>query len=157
MALLLDVFGYLSIVLHGLTIVGQSVAVGGVIFLAILARPLAPSLPGCGTAIVGDTLRIAAWAAIGLVIAELLALGLQLGVLSGTLQLPVGDLLDAQSSIASLVKLGATLVLGLLLVHGHRPSSTALLLLCTVELSAATFTTHAAARLDHRPLLFAVE
>ncbi len=157
MALLLDVFGYLSIVLHGLIIIGQSVSIGGVIFLAALARPLAPSLPDCGYTITRDSQRIAAWASLGLVIAELLALSVQLAVLSGTLQLPVSDLLDAQSSIASLVKLGATIALGMLLALSSRPSSPALLFLCAVELSAATFTTHAAARLEHRPLLLAVE
>ncbi len=44
MELLVDLFGYLSIVLHGLTIVAQSMALGGVLFLVPLGRPLAPRL-----------------------------------------------------------------------------------------------------------------
>ena len=39
--LLIDLFGYLSIILHGLTIVAQSMALGGVFFIAFLARPFA--------------------------------------------------------------------------------------------------------------------
>ncbi len=42
MSLLVDLFGYLSIVLHGLTILAQSMALGGVLFLVLLARPFAP-------------------------------------------------------------------------------------------------------------------
>lgn len=49
-ALLTDLFGYLSIVLHGLTIVAQSMAVGGALFLVFLVRPMAATLPE------GDTL-----------------------------------------------------------------------------------------------------
>ena len=48
MALLIDLFGYLSIILHGLTIVAQSMALGGVLFLVLLARPLAGRLGATG-------------------------------------------------------------------------------------------------------------
>ena len=44
MALLVDLFGYLSIIIHGLTIIAQSMALGGVLFLVLLARPLAARL-----------------------------------------------------------------------------------------------------------------
>ena len=44
MALLIDLFGYLSVLLHGLTIVAQSMALGGVLFLVFLARPFAEEL-----------------------------------------------------------------------------------------------------------------
>ena len=40
MSLLVDLFGYLAIIIHGLVIVGQSVAIGSVLFLVCLARPL---------------------------------------------------------------------------------------------------------------------
>ncbi len=49
MALLVDLFGYLGIVLHGLTITAQSVAVGGVLFLVLVARPFA-ARPGATAA-----------------------------------------------------------------------------------------------------------
>ena len=44
MALLVDLFGYLGIILHGLAIIAQSMALGGVLFLILLARPFAPQL-----------------------------------------------------------------------------------------------------------------
>ena len=48
MALLVDLFGYLSIVIHGLTIVAQSMMLGGVIFLVFLAFLLSKNRPGQG-------------------------------------------------------------------------------------------------------------
>ena len=44
MDLLVDLFGYLSIIVHGLTILSQSMALGGVLYLVFLARPLAARL-----------------------------------------------------------------------------------------------------------------
>jgi len=41
MALLIDLFGYLSVILHWLTIVAQSMALGGILFPLFLADPFA--------------------------------------------------------------------------------------------------------------------
>ena len=75
MALLVDLFGYLSIVLHGLTIGAQSMAVGGVLFLLGLARPFAATLPD-GAALARRTGVVAGWSALALVACELLAVAL---------------------------------------------------------------------------------
>ncbi len=50
MSLLVDLFGYLGIVLHGLTITAQSLAVGGVLFLVLVARPFAATAAGSASA-----------------------------------------------------------------------------------------------------------
>ena len=63
MSLLVDLFGYLSIIVHGLTIVSQSSAIGGVLFLVFLARPQAWLIGAPADAVIADTARIAAWAA----------------------------------------------------------------------------------------------
>ena len=62
--MLVDLFGYLSIVVHGLTILSQSMALGGVLFLALLAHPLAPKLGRTGPRIVTGTACVAGYAAI---------------------------------------------------------------------------------------------
>src|SRR4051794_29375691 len=125
MELLVDLFGYLSIVLHGLTIVAQSVALGGVLFLVLLGRPLAPRLgtgpQGAGNVIAAGTARIAGCAAIGLVISQIAALALQTAVLMATVDLSVGDALTANSAIAGLVKVfAATALAALLLARPER-------------------------------------
>ena len=93
MSLLIDLFGYLSIVIHGLTITAQSMALGGVLFLALLARPLAPRLGSVGQGIERGCARITAWSAIALLVCEGATVALQTAVLVGTVDLSIGDVL----------------------------------------------------------------
>ncbi|HEX3349057.1 MAG TPA: CopD family protein [Acetobacteraceae bacterium] len=157
MSLLIDLFGYLSIVVHGLTIVAQSVAIGSVLFLILLARPKAWLLGDAGPLIVGDTIRFAVWSALALALCEAVTIALQGAVLVETVDLTWGNVLEASFATAGLVKMGAALVVVLALTWGGtRVSSVWLLAAAVVELFAATLTTHAAARLDNRgPLLVA--
>ncbi|MFL5257082.1 MAG: copper resistance D family protein [Rhodopila sp.] len=146
MELLVDLFGYLSIVVHGLTILSQSVALGGVLFLMFLARPL------------NHPVIIAGTAAIALLLSEAATVALQATVLADTLDLPLGNVLGADFAIAGLVKtMVAALLALLLLLRGGRAPGILLLALTVIALAAATLTTHAAARLDNRATLLAVE
>ena len=158
MDLLIDLFGYLSIIVHGLTILAQSIALGGALFLALLARPLAPRLGFIGTDIARGTARIAGWAAIALLVSEAVTVALQSAVLTETVDLPVSNVLTANFAVAGLVKAVAAAVLAVLLL-GKRDRAPALplLVLTAIELAAATLTTHAAARLDNRAPLLVIE
>ena len=152
MELLVDLFGYLSIVIHGLTILSQSMALGGVLFLVLLARPLALPDLAAGTA------RIAGYAALGLLLSQLAAVALQTAVLADTVDLSLRQVLTADFAIAGMVKIAAAAVLAiLLLMRDGTAAGTPLLVLTAIELAAATLTTHAAARLDSRGWLLAVE
>jgi putative copper resistance protein D len=158
MELLVDLFGYLSIIVHGLTILSQSMALGGVLFLVLLARPLAARLGPAGPAIAAGTARIAACAAIGLLVSEAATVALQTAVLTQTVDLPVLDVIGANFAIAGLVKTAAAALLAILLFGWReRAPSPPLILLTVVELAAATLTTHAAARLDNRAPLLLLE
>ena len=154
MELLVDLFGYLSIIVHGVTILAQSMALGGVLFLVLLARPLRPIV---GTGVPRRTAAIAAWSALGLALAEASTVALQSAVLITTVDLGLFSALTAASALAGLIKIGGSLTLAWLLFRrGHQASGAVLLALCAVILVAATMTTHAAARLDDRaPLLVA--
>jgi putative copper resistance protein D len=157
-SLLIDLFGYLSIVLHGLTIGAQSTMLGGVLFLLFLARPLSPALGLSGTAVLAGTTRIAAWAAVALILFEGVAVALQTAVLVGTVDLSVIQVLGASFALAGMVKIAATAVIAILLfAGGPRVPLPTLLALMLVELAAATLTTHAAARLDDSSLLLLAE
>ena len=154
MALLIDLFGYLSIIVHGLTLLAQSMALGGVLFLVLLARPLLPTI---GTGVARRTAVLAAWSAVGLAIAETVTVALQAAVLMGTLDIGLVTTLTASSALAGIVTIVASGVLAALLFRrGLKAQGTVLLGLCGIVLAAATMTTHAAARLDDRgPLLAA--
>ncbi len=154
MSLLVDLFGYLSIVLHGLTIVAQSMAVGGALFLAFLARPFAPSLPD-GLQLVRRTAVIAGWSALALVACEALAVGMQAAVLMDTMGLGLQQTLTAQFAVAGIVKAVAAGVLAAALFARRPMPAASILAPCAVVLAAATMTTHAAARLADGPVLMA--
>ena len=158
MSLLIDLFGYLSIILHGLTILAQSTALGGVIFLAVLARPLAGQLGIVGPLLLRDTVRIVLWAALGLILCEGSMIALQTAVLVGTIDLPVTEALGAEFVIAGMVKIACMAVLiGALWGRGGKAPTSLLFAACVIALAAATLTTHAAARLTDRGPLLLVE
>jgi len=154
-SLLVDLFGYLSIVLHGLTIIAQSMALGGVLFLVLLARPLAPRLAG-GSVILRRVTTLTLWSAVALTIVELLGNGLQVSVLMQTVDLSFLDVMGANFAVAAIAKVACAMLIAILLASGRAPGA-ALLAIGAVELSAATLTTHAAARLEPSPLLLGVE
>lgn len=154
MSLLVDLFGYLSIVIHGLTIVAQSMALGGMLFLVLLARPFVESVPD-GGGILRATARIAGWSAAALVVCEGLTVALQGAVLVDTVSLSWSNVLEANFAVAGLVKCAAAALLCVCLLR--RAPAPVLLALGVVELAAATLTTHAAARMEQGGLLLAVE
>ncbi|MEJ0046680.1 MAG: hypothetical protein WDN04_11650 [Rhodospirillales bacterium] len=123
MSLLVDLFGYLAIILHGLAIVSQSMALGArSSWLA--ARPFAASL---GADIVRRTAGIAAASAVALVLVEAVNIALQTAVLTTTIDLSVGNALGADYAVAGLLKAAAAGVLAVLL---WRDAATVPLLPC---------------------------
>ena len=159
MSLLVDLFGYLSIVLHGLTIVAQSMALGGVLFLVLLARPFAPELANGGR-IVSRIMRLTFWSAVALALVELLGNGLQVLVLMSTVELSFGDVMQANFAVAAVVKIACALLVVACTAKAPRSwrvPGPVLLALVAIELAAATATTHAAARLEQSTLLLFVE
>lgn len=150
MALLVDLFGYLGIVLHGLIIIAQSMAVGGAAYWVLLLRPREADLPPGLSARVR---HLALVSAVTLAVFELASVAMQSAVLISTLDLPLGNVLQADFAVSGLLKLGLSLVLAALLLSRRSPSAL-LLGNGAAILAAATMTTHAAARLDFSaPLL----
>jgi putative copper resistance protein D len=152
MTLLVDLFGYLAIILHGLAIVSQSMALGGTFFLVLAARPFAATL---GPEIVRRTARIASVSALAVVLVEALNIALQTAVLTATVDISVSDALTADFAVAGMSKAVAAVILAVLLRRGA--GAAPLLVVCFLELAAATLTTHARARLDNNALLLAIE
>jgi len=157
MSLLVDIFGYLSIVLHGLTIVAQSMALGGVLFLTLLALPFAGSLAN-GARIVRRVTRLTFWSAVALVAVEALGNGLQVAVLMSTVDLSFLDVMQANFAIAAVVKIVCAFLIAAATAGGRlRIPAVALVLVAAIELAAATSTTHAMARLENSPVLLVAE
>jgi copper resistance protein D len=165
-AFLVDIFGYFGILLHGLTIVAQSMTLGSLLFLICIARPFAPGL-SAGPAIREGATRIGAWSAVGLAVVETTNVVLQAAVLVQTVDLSWIEVMGANFAVAGMVKVGAAVLIAALL-FGTRlfrprlfapPGAPGVLLLAlgAVELAAATMTTHAAARLSNSAALLVTE
>lgn len=155
MALLVDLFGYLTIVFHGVTLVGQATALGGAMFLVFVAQPCGWMLGAAGAQIAAGTARLAGWAAVAMALAEAVGLALPAAVLASTLDMPVSDALGAQFALAGVARIAFVLLLGGVLFGfaGRAPWWLVLPLVAGV-LTAATFSTHAAARVEgSMPLL----
>ncbi|MFC4527308.1 CopD family protein [Dyella halodurans] len=159
MTLLVDLFGYLSVILHSMVIVAQSMTLGGLLFLVFLLHPLARTLTK-GDELQQRVVRLTRFSALGLVVAELAATALQVSVLVTTVDLPLSNVLQAAFAVSGGLKmLSAALIflcLGERTLAGRR-SRLLLLLFGVVELAAATVTTHAYARLSDNLLLLFVE
>ena len=157
MTLLVDLFGYLAIIIHGVVISAQSMAVGGVVFLVFLAQPRAWMLGPAGPAVLRDAVRLTLWGAVGLAAAEAARIALDGAVLTATLDLGLAKVLTADFALAGEVKIAAALLLAALLgMFGGRVPAAVLIGLAVVMLAAAAATTHAAARLEDREILLAV-
>ncbi len=157
MELLLDLFGYLSIILHGATILAQSVTMGAIVFLVFLVRPLSPRLQQAGPTIAAGTVRLATWGAAALLLTEITTVALQVVVLIDTVGLGFVNAATAHFAIAGLIKIiVAAILLAVLLTRGTQSPTGVLLPIAILGFAAATLTTHAVARLDDRGLLLAI-
>ncbi len=154
MTLLIDIFAYLTVGLHALDSIAQSLLIGGIAFMLFLAHPLAPSLGEAAGGLLRRCARGAEWSAWALVAIETARIAVRSAMLMGTLDLPL-----AEAAGGDFVRAGATkiaLALGAIALLRRPPDRVRLLLLGAGVLAlagAATFTSHAMARLDDRLVL----
>ena len=163
--LLVDVFQYLSVVVHALVIMAQSMAIGGTLFLVFLAQPFAVRLTvpvaayGAvqlydGAALARRVAVLTGWSAIALIVAQGLTVAMQMSVIKETIGFSLGEIVSANFVVSGAIKMIAALLLAMLLFSGSM-GRLPLLALCGVILAAAVMTTHSVARLDDRGILMA--
>ena len=149
---LLGAYGFLSVLLRAAILCCQTVAVGGIIFLLIIAR--APQFrreawlrPAC---------RVIRWAALGFAVSQLFFVTINILVLTSSTDLSVREILGANFVIAGLLGIAAGLALffwpgGLL----GRASFFALIPGAAM-IAAAVMTSHAASRMEDRFALISI-
>src|SRR5258708_15760009 len=109
MATLIDIFGYLSVILRGAVLVAQSFVVGGIAFL-LLMRSVSRELGSDGERLEIRVRRFFFWSALAFTLAEIAFVAVQCAVLMGTVDLGLGDVLSADFAPAGLTLAGAGLV-----------------------------------------------
>ena len=158
MGLLLDIFGFLSVVLRGLVLSAQSLVIGGIVFLAVIVGPVATRLGDVGVAAMARGRRLLFWSALTLACAELVFIVLECIVLAGTMDIPLSTAFGADFARFGLVAAAAAAAAALV-ARGAltRTRVAALLALAFTALTAQVATSHAAAQVDSRALLLVAD
>ncbi|MDB5406670.1 MAG: copper resistance protein [Rhodospirillales bacterium] len=159
MALLLDLFGFLSVVLRGLTITAQSLTIGGILFLSLVAWPFRKALGDAGGEILTRCRRVAGWSAVGFAVMAFLSALIEAAILADTVGLSFGETIGAGfvRDAATIILAAAAIAVICLRQPPRRWEAWVLPLLAAVVLVAQTMTSHAASRLDDRIPLAAAE
>lgn len=158
---LLDLYGFVSVVLRAVELAARTTLLGGVAFWALLLPPLAPRLANAG----GDADRlqsigrrtVLAGAAATLVV-KLAGGGLGLLALASTLETPAAGVFGADFVLALSVALFSVAALGLLAFPRGAPTPgrrAALLGAALAVVAASAAGSHAIARTEGRPMLLA--
>jgi putative copper resistance protein D len=157
---LLDLYGFVSVVLRVAELAARTVLLGGVAFWALLLPPLARRLAAAGDAgrlhaIARRTVLVGAAATL---LAKLMGGGLGLLALAATLESPAAAVFGADFVTALAAALLAVAALGLLALPRGAPGPgrrAALLLAALAVIAASAAGSHAIARTEERPMLLA--
>ena len=143
---IVSLYGFVSVLIHGFVLSAQSLALGGVVFLLVVVSPTS-NLPGSvGTSILRWVRR---WALL-LALAEILYVTLDMAVLMQSGGFALTEVISANFVLAGLLASSSALAIAIATsVDGPRGKA-GLLVPSVLILIAATMTSHAAARLDHR-------
>ncbi len=149
---LVDLFGFLSVVLRAGTLVFQSLLLGGVMFVLWVSRGV-PGDPQQAERLQSGSWLLLRVSAILLVVVQALYLFVDSSVLMSTADIGFGGVIGANFFISGSVVLAAALAAALVTRRGWKFSLRLLGVLAVVVLSASLMTNHAASRMSGRPLL----
>ena len=154
MDLLLDIFGFASVLLSGVVRTAQCLALGGIAFLAFIAVPLDRGA-AADRLLCPRTVKLTLIFVWALLITVATLLAMQVTILAGTAEISPIEALTGDFALAQLVRIiGAILML--ILLYRRGPSMALLLALALIDLGAGVATSHAMARVDHRTLLIVI-
>ncbi len=149
---LVDLFGFLSVVLRAGTLVFQSLLLGGILFVLWTAR----GVPGNPESI--QKMQSGSWtllrvSAIGLIIMQVLYLYVNSAVLMTTAQIGFRAVIGANFFLSGSIVLVAALATWLVARQQWMFARWLVPMLAITVLGASVMTNHAASRLDGRPFL----
>ena len=159
MNLLLDIFGFLSVLLRGVVLTAQSLTLGGIVFVVLFSLPFEKQLTENGYLINRYSLALLRKCAIALAVSEAATLLLQSSVLMGSLELTWPEALDTHFAFVDfMVLLLATVVASVVsfqlpknILSYLLPATGVLFLMVQVT------STHAVSRIDNRALLMGAD
>lgn len=140
-AQLLDIFGFVSVLLRGGVLALSSLVLGGVVF-ATFVRPNGPARAAVR--------RVVFWSAVALILVQVCYVGVDSIVLMQTAGLGPRELAGANFSVAGSAAVFGAALLAILIVCAPSLPEPVLLIPGAIAWSAVVMTSHAAGRLDHR-------
>ena len=146
---LLGVFGFLTVILRAIILGAQTFAVGGVIFLLLIARKAAWRSDDW----VRPASRLIRWSALTLALAQVFFVIVNTMVLTSSVDLTVRDVMGANFVIAGALGAIAGCVLFFWPGGLRGPANYFTLLPAALMLASTVLTSHAAARMDDRAVL----
>ena len=150
MARLLQIFGFLSVLLRGASLTLQSLIVGGVVFL-LLVRGSGRNTEDIRDLCLGWTRRFA----LALIATETSYLVTNAFILMQSVEIGLSDIIGANFVLAGALGLGACFTIVALSSTGRARSHRGFLLPAAAIIASSVLTSHAMARLEHRlPLVF---
>jgi putative copper resistance protein D len=151
---LVDIFGYLAVLLSAATLIGQSLLLGGLLFLFWIARP-SPEIPAEGMDRVRSlALKAFRIAAVALALVQVLYLYVNTSVLMASAEIGFREAAGANFFLAGSLMLIAALLTAILARNQKTSTLWVLSALVLVVLCASVMTDHAASRVEGRiPLI----
>lgn len=151
MARLLQIFGFLSVLLRGASLTLQSLIVGGVVFLLLVLRGSDRNSEDIRDSCLGWTRRFA----LALIATETSYLVANAFILIQSVEIGLSDIIGANFVLAGALGLGACFTIVALSSAGRARSHRGFLLPAAAIITSSVLTSHAMARLEHRlPLVF---
>ena len=149
---LLGVFGFLSILIRAAILCFQTIAVGGIIFLLLVARAEQFSQ----TPWLSSAMRLIRWSALALALAEVSFVVCNTLALTASADLSIGEALGANYVIAGVLAIVAGLGVFFWLRGARDRVSPLLLIPAAAMITSSVMTSHSASRIDDRYLLAAI-
>lgn len=155
MSFLLDIFGFLSVLLSGFARSAQCIYVGSIAFLFLAARPICSSANIADAAVIATTRRIALYAVAFMFAVLAVNLWAHTAILAGTTDSSYLNAIGGTYATAQLLRLAAALIAVILLARRGGSSDLALPILALADIGAGIATSHAVARLENQGILIA--
>lgn len=149
---LVDLFGFLSVVLRAGTLVFQSLLLGGIVFVLWIARG-APGNPESIEKMQSGSWTLLRFSTIGLIVMQALYLYVNSAVLMTTAEIGFRAVLGANFFLSGSIVLAAAVAAWFVARQQWKVAHWLLPVLAMTVLGASVMTNHAASRLDGRPLL----
>ncbi len=152
MARLLQIFGFLSVLFRGATLIFESLTIGGIVFLNFVARSVGSQSEQINQA----CLRWIRRAAVALAVMQLAYILASTLILMQSADMTLTDVSGANFVLAGILAIVSALTIAALTTPRRPINSAVLLLPATLILLSSVMTSHAMARLDYRIPLAAV-